>query len=97
MIVKVMPQVETIYKDLPGANLPFVTIALLAISHFVTSYFIFILIGLIVLSFALSKYARTGPGKLAVDRFKMRGLADRTTVYETLYGAFCSHRHNTGS
>ncbi|MEX2014370.1 MAG: type II secretion system F family protein [Candidatus Saccharimonadales bacterium] len=71
MIVKVMPQVETIYSDLPGATLPLLTRALLAISHFVTTFWWVILGLFIFLGFAVTRYARTGPGKEIVDRFKM--------------------------
>ena len=38
MIVKVLPQVEGIYDDLPGAKLPFITTALLSVSHFTIKY-----------------------------------------------------------
>ncbi|MBI5357454.1 type II secretion system F family protein [Candidatus Saccharibacteria bacterium] len=71
MVVKVMPQVEVIYKDLPGAKLPFITKALLAISHFVTDYWWLVLIILIFIGFALTRYARTGPGKEVIDKLKM--------------------------
>jgi len=73
MIVKVLPQVEGIYKSLPGANLPFVTVALLAVSNFVIGYWWAVIIMLVLLGFAISKYARTGPGKEVVDKLKMRG------------------------
>lgn len=71
MIVKVLPQVEVIYNDLPGAKLPFVTRALLAISHFITDYWYIVIAVLVVLGIGLSKYARTGPGKDVIDRIKM--------------------------
>ncbi|HEX5797974.1 MAG TPA: type II secretion system F family protein [Candidatus Saccharimonadales bacterium] len=71
MVVKVMPQVETIYSDLPGATLPLLTRVLLAISHFVTTFWWVIIALLIFLAFAVTRYARTGPGKEVVDRFKM--------------------------
>jgi type IV pilus assembly protein PilC len=71
MVVKVMPQVETIYSDLPGATLPLLTRVLLAISHFVTAFW-WVIVGLFIfLGFAITRYARTGPGKEVVDRFKM--------------------------
>lgn len=71
MIVKVMPQVEGIYKDLPGANLPLITKILLAISHFVTDFWWLVLLILGFLAFALTRYARTGPGKEVIDKVKM--------------------------
>lgn len=72
MIVKVLPQVEVIYKDIPGAKLPFITTALLAISHFVTDYWWLVLLILAFLIVAGTRYARTGPGKQVIDIIKIR-------------------------
>lgn len=72
MIVKVLPQVKVIYEDLPGASLPLITRVLLAISDFVVNYWYIVIILLIAGGFALSKYARTGPGKEVVDQAKMK-------------------------
>ena len=44
MIIKVLPQVEDIYSGIQGASLPFVTRALLALSHFVTKFWWLVLI-----------------------------------------------------
>ncbi len=71
MVVKVMPQVEVIYKDIPGANLPFITKALLGVSHFVTKYWWVVLILIIIAVIATTRYARTGPGKQVIDKLKM--------------------------
>ena len=71
MIVKVLPQVEVIYNDLPGASLPFITRALLAVSHFTTKYWWLVILIFIFSIVATARYARTGPGKQVIDRFKM--------------------------
>jgi type IV pilus assembly protein PilC len=73
MIVKVLPQVESIYKGIPGTKLPFITVALLALSHFIINYWwaVILVLGLII--FATTKWARTGPGKEVIDTIKMRG------------------------
>ena len=71
MIVVVMPQVEVIYNDLPGATLPLITKIFLAISRFATHFWWVILLALGFLGFAITRYARTGPGKELVDRLKM--------------------------
>lgn len=71
MIIVVMPQVEVIYNDLPGATLPLVTKIFLSISRFAVKFWWVILLVLIFLGFAISRYARTGPGKEVIDRFKM--------------------------
>lgn len=72
MIVIVLPHVQDIYKGIPGAKLPFLTVALLAISHLISHFWwlILILFGLAI--FFTTRWARTGPGKDVVDKFKMR-------------------------
>lgn len=71
MIVKVLPQVQGIYKDLPGVSLPFVTKLLLAISSFVIHFWWLVIIILGVLVFAGSRWIRTLGGRRVIDRAKM--------------------------
>ncbi len=72
MIVKVLPQVEVMYKDLPGASLPLITKILLAISHFIIKFWWAIIIGLGIGGFFFSRWARTFGGKRVIDKAKMR-------------------------
>lgn len=72
MIVKVLPQVKNIYSGLPGASLPLITRILLAVSDFTIKYWWLVIIILVAIGFAITKYARTGPGKDVVDGFKMK-------------------------
>lgn len=72
MVVSVLPQVENIYKDLPGASLPITTVLLLGLSHFVIKFWWLVIIMLVVLAFVTTKWARTGPGKLVIDKAKMK-------------------------
>jgi type IV pilus assembly protein PilC len=72
MIVKVLPQVEGIYKSLPGSKLPFVTVALLALSHAIIKYWWLAILIMGALIFVTSKWARTGAGKIVIDKLKMR-------------------------
>ncbi len=72
MVVSVLPQVENIYKDMPGASLPISTRMLLALSHFVINYWWAVIIILIIMAFLTTKWARSGPGKLVVDKWKMK-------------------------
>jgi type IV pilus assembly protein PilC len=72
MIVKVLPQVEGIYEGIGGAQLPITTRLLLAVSHFVIDFWWIVLILLAVMTFVTTKWARTGPGKLFIDKAKMR-------------------------
>jgi len=72
MIVKVLPQVQSIYASLPGVSLPLVTRVLLAISHFVIhDWWVVILLIVCVIVFG-SRWARTMGGRRVVDKFKMK-------------------------
>lgn len=74
MVVKVLPQVKTLYAGLPGgtAGLPLITRVLLAVSDFVIHYWWVVLLALILLTFLGSRWARTLGGKRLIDVFKMR-------------------------
>lgn len=72
MIVSVLPQVETIYADMPGASLPITTRALLAVSNFVISFWWLVLILMVVVVFLTTRWARSMPGKVIVDKWKMK-------------------------
>lgn len=72
MIIKVLPQVEMMYKDIQGASLPLITRILLAVSHFVTKFWLYILIALGVCGFFFTRWARTFGGKQVIDKAKMR-------------------------
>jgi type IV pilus assembly protein PilC len=71
MIVKVLPQVEELYKGLPNATLPLVTRLLLGISHFIIDFWWLVLILTVLAAFFTTRWARTGPGKQVIDRLKM--------------------------
>ena len=72
MVIKVLPQVESIYKGMQGATLPLTTRMLLALSHFMIDFWWLCLIILGFLVFATTKWARSGPGKQVVDKAKMK-------------------------
>jgi type II secretory pathway component PulF len=72
MVVKVLPQVKVLYEGLPGANLPLITRILLGVSDFIIGYWWIVLIVLALAIFFTSRWARTGPGKLVVDKAKMK-------------------------
>ena len=71
MIVSVLPQVETLYNGLPGAQLPLVTRVLLMVSHFITDRWYIVIILLGVLAFFTTKWASTLGGKRVLDKLKM--------------------------
>jgi len=71
MIVSVLPQVETLYEGLPGANLPILTRVLLAISRFIINFWWVVLILLGLAAFFTTRWARTFGGKRVIDKAKM--------------------------
>ena len=72
MIIKVLPQVQSIYAGLPGVSLPLVTRLLLGVSHFVTHFWWLVIIILVALVFFGSRWARTFGGRSVIDKFKMK-------------------------
>lgn len=72
MIVKVLPQVQSIYAGLKGVSLPLVTRVLLFVSHIITHYWWLVLIILGLLIFFGSRWARTLGGRSVIDKIKMK-------------------------
>jgi type IV pilus assembly protein PilC len=72
MLVKVLPQVQSLYQDLPGADLPLLTRVLLSISNFVIHRWWIVLIILGFAGFLGSRWITTVGGRRAIDKFKMR-------------------------
>ncbi|MFI5270692.1 MAG: type II secretion system F family protein [Candidatus Saccharimonadales bacterium] len=72
MLVKVLPQVQSIYSTLPGVSLPFVTRLLLGTSHVLIKYWFILVIILGILAFVGSRWIRTMGGRRVVDKVKMR-------------------------
>lgn len=72
MVIKVLPQVEMIYKDLPGANLPLITKIMLAVSHFSSKYWWVIILAGVAGFIFTTRWANTLGGRQVVDKIKMR-------------------------
>ncbi len=72
MVVKVLPQVEILYKGIAGAQLPLITRIMLAVSHFVTKFWWLVIILFVVGGIFTSRWARTLAGKRVVDKVKMK-------------------------
>jgi type IV pilus assembly protein PilC len=73
MVVKVLPQVKMLYEGVAsGAELPFVTKILLALSDFLTQYWWLALIIVGVIVVFTSRWARSVGGKTLIDKVKMR-------------------------
>lgn len=72
MVVKVLPQVQSIYAGLPGVELPITTRALLGVSHFLIHDWLVAIIMLVLLIFFGSRWARTLGGRSVIDKLKMK-------------------------
>ena len=72
MVIKVLPQVQSIYATLPGTHLPLITRILLAFSHFLVKFWWLAILIIGVFVFATSKWAKTLGGRSIIDRLKMR-------------------------
>lgn len=72
MLTAVLPQVEGLYKGIPGATLPLITRVLLSISHLLTNFWWLDVLLFIVGGFFVFKYSKTGPGKEMADKIKLR-------------------------
>ena len=64
---KVIPVFASIFLEL-GANLPFLTVVVLAASNFVQKYILFLLFGFIAVIFLFKYIKRTPQGRWTVDR-----------------------------
>jgi len=71
MVVKVLPQVEVLYKGLPGASLPLITTIMLDISHFTIKYWWLVIVIVVSFAFFMSRFVKTTSGRSIVDRLKM--------------------------
>lgn len=73
MVVKVLPQVKVLYDGMENVSLPFATRLLLAVSDFTIRFWWVVLIVVAVSAFLTTKWARTGPGREVIDKFKLKG------------------------
>jgi type IV pilus assembly protein PilC len=71
LLWKVIPIFTNIFKDL-NATLPLLTVIIVKLSEFIQNYILFVFLGMIALVFLFRAYRKTGPGRLAVDKFLLR-------------------------
>lgn len=71
MIVYVMPQMEDLYKSF-NADLPFLTRMMIGLSHFISRFFLPVLVAIIASVFALKQYIARPSGRKAWDTLKLR-------------------------
>lgn len=72
MLVSVLPQVETLYDDLPGASLPLLTRVLLKISHAIMDFWWIAMALAAGAVLFMRHWVKTTTGRGIVDRLKMR-------------------------
>ena len=71
MVIAVLPQVQNIYQEIPGASLPFLTSWLLALSHFASHLWYIALILIAGIVFGLRHYLKTQKGIEVADDLKL--------------------------
>lgn len=71
MVVKVLPQVQSIYESLPGTTLPLFTRVLLAFSNFIIHDWYIAVIILALMIFFGTRWARSFGGRRVIDKLKM--------------------------
>jgi type IV pilus assembly protein PilC len=85
MIIYVMPQMEELYGSF-DAELPFITKAMISISHFTASFAPFIIVALIVTAVWLRLAVRRPTGRRIWDRIKL-SLYPINTLLQKMYMA----------
>jgi type IV pilus assembly protein PilC len=71
MLTTILPQVQTLYASLPGAKLPFITVILLDVSHFLIEFWWLMAVLIIGGGFVIVRWARTEAGKSMLDGLKL--------------------------
>lgn len=71
MTIYVVPRFMGFFNEL-DAELPLITQIVLGVSNFMSANWVFMLLVLVGGSFALRSWGRTEPGRLALDRMKLR-------------------------
>ena len=72
MIIKVLPQVQSIYAGLPGTSLPLITRIMLDVSRFVIQYWWIVTVVVVAAVVFGNRWSKTSAGKKMIDTFKMR-------------------------
>jgi len=72
MVVKVLPQVQSIYASLPGVSLPLPTRIMLFVSHALIHYWWLFIIAIVLIAVLGSRWARTLGGRTVIDEIKMK-------------------------
>lgn len=71
LLTNVVPKISNLFKKLKG-DLPTPTVILMALSNAIQSYYLIIIVFVVVLFFAYKAWHRTPKGKLSVDAIKLK-------------------------
>ena len=88
MTIYVVPRFMGFFTEL-DAELPMITQIVLGISTFMSQNWVLMLIGLIVAFVALRSWGRTEPGRLAIDRLKLRIPFLGSVLHRFALAEFC--------
>lgn len=88
MTIYVVPRFMGFFTEL-DAELPMITQIVLGISTFMSRNWVLMLIGLIVAAVALRSWGRTEPGRLALDRMKLRIPFLGSVLHRFALAEFC--------
>ena len=88
MTIYVVPRFMGFFTEL-DAELPMITQIVLGISTFMSQNWVLMLIGLIVAAVALRSWGRTEPGRLALDRMKLRIPFLGSVLHRFALAEFC--------
>ncbi len=89
MLVKVLPQVKTLYGESGNLSLPLVTQILLTVSNIIINWWWAIILVLIVLIIFTTRWARTIGGKSVIDALKMHAWPIGPLFMKMYMARFC--------
>ena len=87
-MVKIVPQIEQIFLQ-AGAKMPWATIALITVSHFLANFWWLVLIIIVGLIIFLRYYLRTANGKMALAMVQIRTPIIKGLMVNLLMARFC--------
>lgn len=88
LVTFVLPRFKTIFDELNG-KLPLPTRILLAVSDFMSSYYLFLIGGAVLLGIILYLVARTGPGRAARDKVLLKTPVVGDLIQHVVLERFC--------
>lgn len=87
LMVMVLPMFSDVLSEM-GAQMPLITVVLMAISNFMVHYIIVILLAVVVIVLALVSYGRTPNGRLRFDAMKLTAPLFKTLTVKVITSRF---------